>query len=320
MPFPALPPEILKIALDKWDSPAAPISGWHGYGTRVDGTHPALHFFLEPHADSAPLEAIIRELPLSANAEIVRMRRFAEIPGPPAPPIDRGLVLPGSEVYATSNNRCNTAPSGTVGALLKNADDANDKRRWLLSNHHILAHSPSCRDNLTIFDAAGTISGDLMKCIELDSSHENEVDAAVVLLPQPNLGSAVYPQKLGLIYGTPGQPSPGLVKKLGNATEITSGTIAYLAERVIVSLPSSGINAAVFENQMLIADVAGEDPFAADGDSGSLVVQAGHPIGLLFGSACRSQNSASYTAVARMERVLTLLSGVLGVRLIVEIV
>ena len=160
----------------------------------------------------------------------------------------------------------------------------------LLSNNHVLGLENDAVSGDAIIepgrDDGGSSSTDTVahfaRCVRIDfSGGTNTVDAAVaslapgVTLVQPNAKNFLY---------DPAQPVVDItksiaVRKLGRSTGITKGTVtAVEMENFWIDFENGP---ALFAGQIEVTGDQG--PFAAHGDSGSLVVDAnGAAVGLLF--------------------------------------
>lgn len=180
--------------------------------------------------------------------------------------------------------------AGTLGCLVRTG-----KRRFILSNNHVLANSNAAKVGDAILQPGpidgGTMKKDLIarltKFIPIDfkSNGVNFVDAAIAT----PLRMADVTAK-NIWWGTPSTTvqAPALnvlVKKAGRTTQRTRGRVTGINASVRVNYGTAGI--ALFRNQIIVQSLSSA-PFSQGGDSGSLIVtdSGNRPMGLLFaGSA-----------------------------------
>jgi len=214
--------------------------------------------------------------------------------------------------------------TGTLGCFVA----ADDGRRFILSNNHVLAHcnveakgtpiiQPGCEDrgtpehdvvaNLTLYNDMGF--GSRGGTNKVDAAIA-EVAADVAIDPRvirddhfERLGDGVVAPSLGL-----------KVQKSGRTTGHTRGEITAIKVDVVVSyadIVRSPTNTATLVDQFR---VTGEGLFFDGGDSGSLVttVDGNHPVGLGVSSSGQEKKLTTCTPI---QTVLDVLGGTLGSKL-----
>jgi hypothetical protein len=200
--------------------------------------------------------------------------------------------------------------AGTLGALVKRG-----RKRFLLSNNHVLANSNDAASGDAIVQPGPYDGGKDPKDriarlsefvrIRFGGSAANLVDAAIA---EPLPGTLV--KRDNVWFGRAGTKPVAaelnlLVKKAGRTTQNTRGRVSGLNASVRVNYGAAGV--ALFRNQILIVSLTSQ-PFSQGGDSGSLIVtDAGRkPVGLLFAG------SASHTIASPIGAVLAALDVKLG--------
>lgn len=215
-------------------------------------------------------------------------------------------MRPGSSISfapATGNQR---AIAGTLGCYVVDASG----RVGVLSNNHILANENGLKQgaDIQIPGARDAFPGDVVADLEdfvlLDPSGANLVDAAYgVVRPAVTPDPRFADPRMGRLQSPdPVEPEEGfLVKKVGRTTGFTEGVIIQWPATVRVQDFHIGASSGMlFVEQMLVRGV-GQSTFAADGDSGSLVVDedTGQALGLVLASS-----SMGVAAVCRLEPIL----------------
>jgi hypothetical protein len=256
---------------------------WHGYGVRTTRSGKRiLTLFLEPEAtaEAASLKARISDdfsrisTRHKLTVETMHFPHFRSIPGKRKGSLP-GVLQPGNTVF-TSGSNCQAPCSGTIGAFLASANGAQRSRTWLLSNHHILAE---CTKNVTVKGITGANIGKKVSAVPL-LPDGNLVDCAVVEVANGSPINPIY-RKLGKLSKTPVALTPGArVRKLGASSGVTSATFLWSCPKVRVH-DCMDTNFNVFLHQLMFVSVDPDQPFAVEGDSGSLVWHNGHPVGLL---------------------------------------
>ncbi|HEY2236363.1 MAG TPA: hypothetical protein VGK01_23025 [Candidatus Angelobacter sp.] len=211
------------------------------------------------------------------------------------------LLRPGARVFSTSPD-IGESPYGTIGAFLKRIEKKvkdgkskdekpgekkpRDKKRkraetprdaWLLSNKHILLQRRQDLESVEVRGAGQTLISRRVNFVG-EKFEENLVDAAVAKVDDPSDIEPFY-EGIDISCPCPVEPRPGMaVKKLGNATGVTSGKIICQLDQASIggAKGSGGLN---FVKPWLIGS---DDTFVANGDSGALVIGCEHPVALLF--------------------------------------
>jgi hypothetical protein len=255
------------------------LGDWHAYGFRQVGDEGFIATaFFEPGAKQ-DIQALRQDFATERlePPEIVQTARFQQMHNGSGPQPSISLA-PGGPLFTTSP-QCPPGCNGTLGAFVTPvAGDGGET--WMLSNHHILAERTKCLKGIAVRGTGGKLVSQTVKPVNL-KPRGNPVDAAIAQVSSRAKIRAVYPN-MDIRCPTPIWPSQGLaVQKLGNATNVTSGVFVWCCPKVFVlgcTIPSS----IEFTDQLIIASRDANSPFLAQGDSGSLVVGSGHPIGLLF--------------------------------------
>lgn len=262
--------------LGAWGDREQKFPGWHGFSKdAVDGKQTAL--FFSPGTDpSALLRALASSGLKNVTTRVVHTPPFKKIS---TSTMVSGVstLRPGSGVFSASSN-CGQGPTGTIGAFLRPVTTKTTDPRWLLSSHHILVGA-TCPSGIQIRRDTGEVISTTVKSVPLQE-HDNKVEAAVAQLKDSLDLTPVYPG-LSITSVEPAEPVEGsTVSKLGMATGITQGEVLHSSSRFDVDLEGDG-GVTEFIDQIVIRSVEGT-PFLATGDSGSLVVSNGQPLGLLF--------------------------------------
>jgi hypothetical protein len=177
--------------------------------------------------------------------------------------------------------------AGTLGCFVRSHDDGSV---LILSNNHVLANENKAKKGDHILqpghfdggqDPAQKV-GELLRFVRLKKAGANFVDGAVASID----GEIKFDQRtltgLGKLVGL-GDPvlaDDDAVGKVGRTTGTTKGRVtAFELDNVVVGY---GIGYLKFDGQV---EIEGDDsgPFCQGGDSGSLIVDAGHrAVALLF--------------------------------------
>jgi len=255
-----------------------PFFGWHGYSTNEELGSLIVTLFIKKGIDTRDLEAAISRIHSAAQIKVHRLQQFQQngTPGIASTGIPMPLI-PGAPVTATSAS-CPGAVTGTIGAFLRLAAAPN-QGRWLLSNNHVLVKSTSCLPGINIISNGLKVS-DAVTFVPLDPTNDNKVDAAIAPLLSTVVAQSQFPAALGLKDNIPVSLVAGrTVSKFGSRTGVTTGTVGNTVTIEVVDV--TGLAAHEFSNQVVIQS-SNQDPFSCRGDSGSLVIQDGHPAGLLI--------------------------------------
>ncbi len=290
-----------------------------GVGQRTRGgvrqPEPCLRFLVE------------RKLPPRLLRRSVRLpRRVAGVPtdvveigrihrgdgGGPAHPGPQEVLAAGSSV-GLSPLGAEPPVTGTLGWVV--ADAAG--QRYVLSNNHVLARDNAYAPGTTVEQPSPSEPGDsravarLTRLVALSTGEANVVDAAVArLAPGVRAVPAALDPRLGILHSAEvAAPRVGAtVHKVGRTTGYTRGdVVATSAELWIDGYPFAPDGRLRFVRQILIDGVG--EPFAHEGDSGSLVVEclSQRALGLLVGAS----RTTEVAVACPMRSVLSLL----GVRL-----
>lgn len=205
---------------------------------------------------------------------------FAATPNPrtkirPAPP--------GSSVgFSTPAGQL--AGAGTFGALVKKSQ----QRLYILSNNHVLADEDRLPAGTPIFQPGFLDAGDppnndviahLSLAAQLSVDRPNPVDCAIAEVTDASLVTNSI-LMIGPPTGVAAARQDMVVHKFGRTTGYTAGLITSINTDVRVKYR---IGTLLFYRQIIIKGL-NDQPFSADGDSGSLIVEraTGRAVGLLF--------------------------------------
>jgi hypothetical protein len=229
---------------------------------------------------------------------------------------ERPTAKPGSSIgpLVTDMPNVNQMLSGTLGAVLQDVKGA----KYALSANHVLSvngrikgakpvHSPSPEDDLhppdgardTVIARAEPIAVPLKRS---GSGAGNRVDCAIVQLLDNVDVDPTFPG--GVSVTGIAAPERGMsVMKYGKRTGWTSGRIIDVQADILMDYSFGNFR---FVDQILI-EGANDVPFAADGDSGSVILnEKRQAVGLLFGPV------GLLTAACPMPAVIQELSQLLG--------
>jgi hypothetical protein len=197
-----------------------------------------------------------------------------------------------------------------MGAVV--ADD--DNRRYILGCNHLLAVNgrvPLGEADLVSAEFVGTertIVGNMKYHYVKLHGGDNSVDCAMVCLPQPNHGLTTFADELRLSRDSSIIPDVGMpVTKYGGITGPTDGKIVDTQVDLYVDY---GFGTFLFRDQVMIDGRNSDKPFAAAGDSGSLVVHADNKqaMAMIFAE------SGGFAVACRLDDVLPALARKAGVR------
>jgi hypothetical protein len=180
--------------------------------------------------------------------------------------------------------------AGTLGGFVRRRDDGSV---LILSNNHVLANENRAKKGDHIlqpgdFDGGqdpGDKVGELLEFVRLKKSGANLVDCAVASID----GGIKFNHRtltgLGKLagLGDPVLAENDEVGKVGRTTGSTKGRVtAFEVDNVVVEY---GLGFLKFDNQVEV-EGADADSFSQGGDSGSLIVDAGHRgVALLFAAS-----------------------------------
>jgi hypothetical protein len=286
-----------------------------GAGTKiiegVDTQTPAVKFYVsnKPEENQIAPANLLPEKILGIQTDVVPIGRpfGPRINARRIRPNSKGPAKPGDSIGPRVDGPLNFNPvfSGTFGAVL--CDSGDRMRRFLLSNNHILAVNgrvPLGSEIVTpgAEDALGVTQKAIAKfkaAVRLEYSGQNYVDCALAEIYNNAEVTSVSPDNVPVSMVR--DANIGLsVFKFGKSTAKTYGRVVDVQADILVDY-SFGTFA--FKDQVLID--GGASDFAADGDSGALVM-ASEPgatpsnsaVGLVFAPAGR------YTAASPISKVL----------------
>jgi hypothetical protein len=268
---------IYQLLLQLWKTVEENFPYWHGWAFRNGENGPELVFYIVPGADYGNLLHAAANLTHLLRVKIVLLERFQRVAGSNGTPGGKISLRAGSSVHAVSlNPQCKKPCQGTIAAFLRARGTAEPI--WLLSNHHVLVKDPSCLP-MQVFTEDGSLISKSVLPVPLNIDG-NRVDAAVAKLIDPGIIAPVYDP----VEITSTDPIPPVkddaVQKFGAFTHQTCGKV--LEPKCTMRVPDCLLkNNQEFVDQIMIAPL-GESGFADRGDSGSLVVSAKKPLGLLF--------------------------------------
>ncbi|MFD6179177.1 MULTISPECIES: chymotrypsin family serine protease [unclassified Isoptericola] len=181
--------------------------------------------------------------------------------------------------------------AGTLGAFVVKADgggtEGTDGARFVLSNYHVLAGSPSAQVGDVVVQpgpadggrAPADRVGTLAQVVPLTPGQPATVDAALALLDDGIETDPTYP--VGAVTTTAAAAGGEAVAKIGRTTALTQGRVTAIEMDDVVVGYGEELGALSFDNQIEVEGTGGA--FSRGGDSGSLVYREdGVAIGLLF--------------------------------------
>jgi len=178
---------------------------------------------------------------------------------------------PGCSIgYATPNPTIRMA--GTVGALVRDGNGT-----YLLSNNHVLAGEGHVAPGAPIFQPGtrdgGQVPGDrvatMARFVPISPLQENLVDAALALVDPQSALASFLPNVGKLASVNPIIPAVDMrVMKTGRTTFFTEGEIEDVSFR---SPFAYDVGQCTFTDQVVVKGLNNQ-PFALDGDSGSVLV------------------------------------------------
>ena len=152
--------------------------------------------------------------------------------------------------------------SGTVAAWLH-----DDTATYLLTCWHVADGQPG---QILLHPAGGKPVATLVTSISPFSGSQTTVDAAIAIASDPG-EAGDFVMGIGEIRGTLRVRSTYFpVRKYGAVTHLTTGGITSLTASLTLNIPGHG--PALYRNQLGILPNPSVGPFAASGDSGSLIM------------------------------------------------
>jgi hypothetical protein len=183
--------------------------------------------------------------------------------------------------------------TGTIGCIVRTRGH-DDGARYILSNNHVLADVNVGRPGDPVLQPGPYDQGrepeiaDLHQFVRLNTTTadgawwnaKNWMDAATARLDDPSSVSRRIREIGNIVLPSVPAATGVRVAKYGRTTQYREGVIRDIAADKWIQY---GDHWAWFDDQLQISSEGA--PFAAEGDSGALVVDAGtrRPIGLLFG-------------------------------------
>lgn len=217
------------------------------------------------------------------QAGTIRLLAHTDRYRPPVPGVSIGHVM---------------ATAGTLGCIVKKR---NDDAWYILSNNHVMANINEGSIGDPIFQPGKLDGGQTTDAIArladfepLLLSGDNFYDAAIARLEIPFEQSAI--PGIGSVTETAAPMVNARVRKRGRSTELTAGQI--VTKSIDIEVDFGNGRKMVFRDQFEIEGRDEKDQvvnFSRDGDSGSLVVEAGtnKAVGLLFAGDERGNSYAS---------------------------
>ena len=217
--------------------------------------------------------------------EVGTFRRFEAAVPLAATPDPRSLLRPAPPGCSVGfqDPGGNFVMAGTFGALVRRG-----QRLFILSNNHVLADENSLPVGSATFQPGFLDAGDppvtdqiaeLSAFVQLQLLNPNFVDCAISEVFDPSLvtNSII---KIGPPSGAALAKDKMIVHKFGRTTGYRVGFVDTIMMDVSVDY---GIGTLKFKNQIIIKGLDGQ-PFSAEGDSGSLIVErdTARAVGLLF--------------------------------------
>lgn len=208
--------------------------------------------------------------------------------------------------------------AGTLGAFVVKAGE--EGARYVLSNFHVLAGSPSAQVGDVVVQpgpadggrAPGDRVGTLAQVVPLTPGEPATVDAALALLDDGIEIDPTYP--VGAVTTTAVAAGGEVVAKIGRTTAHTQGRVTAIEMDDVVVGYGDELGALSFDNQIEVEGTGGA--FSRGGDSGSLVYREdGVALGLLFaGSETGGADGTGLTYCNPVDAVLEALGVTLAPR------
>ena len=208
--------------------------------------------------------------------------------------------------------------AGTLGAFVVKAGE--ERARYVLSNFHVLAGSPSAQVGDVVLQPGpvdggrtpGDRVGTLAQVVPLTPGEPATVDAALALLADGTEVDPTYP--VGAVTTTAVAVGGEAVAKIGRTTAHTQGRVTAIEMDDVVVGYGDELGALSFDNQIEVEGTGGA--FSRGGDSGSLVYREdGVALGLLFaGSETGGADGTGLTYCNPVDAVLEALGVTLAPR------
>jgi len=255
---------------------------WHGFATIGETLGSTLVLLVKkniPEDEAARLQAAFSQISDALVTEIMKTKEFRMAGG--SDPLRPGDFINAFNLRCTDDKH-QPCP-GTVGAFFKKS--GADKPIWLLTCLHVLHamlnDEDTCGGQVQVDVNGVTISkGPLFFDPHSLDPAAKSIDMGMTEVTMPV--SAFY-NGLTLQSTTPFRPPAGdLVQKLGAVSGVTCGKIVNYSNTAVEVLACKGVRTFLYEDVIFIQSLDGKPPFAQRGDSGSLVVSTGKPVGLLF--------------------------------------
>lgn len=264
--------------------------------------------------DQIPVE---RRVPPSVRVVTPESRRTVDVPTDvvvmPAPSL--AMPDPGGTFRPVPGGVSCSAPSffgaGTIGGWVL---DKTDETVVMLSNAHVFGPTagaeiiqPGTADG---GDSGADRIGSVKRSIAFKPAPLNPtpadcnfVDAAIGMVDDPDLIDLTVLEIGPAIYAIEAAAEGMAVRKYGQTTELTNGTVIDTDYNTIFNQPINGVSTpAVFCDLILVENMDGPAGFASQGDSGSILFRPDPDsvidpaVGLIFattgsaGVACKIQN------------------------------
>ncbi|MCK9794642.1 S1 family peptidase [Isoptericola sp. 4D.3] len=210
--------------------------------------------------------------------------------------------------------------AGTLGAFVVKTEGDDPAARYVLSNFHVLAGSPSARAGDVVVQpgpadggrAPADRVGTLAQVVPLTPGEPATVDAALALLDDGVELDASFP--VGPVTTTAAAAGGEAVAKIGRTTALTRGRVTAIEMDDVVVGYGEELGALSFDNQIEVEGDGGA--FSRGGDSGSLVYREdGVALGLLFaGSETGGADGTGLTYCNPIDAVLEALGVTLAPR------
>ncbi|MFD6135492.1 hypothetical protein [Isoptericola sp. NPDC060257] len=198
--------------------------------------------------------------------------------------------------------------AGTLGAFVVKSGE--EGARYVLSNFHVLAGSPSAQVGDVVVQpgpadggrAPGDRVGTLAQVVPLTPGAPATVDAALALVDDGIEIDPTYP--VGAVTTTAVAAGDEVVAKIGRTTAHTQGRVTAIEMDDVVVGYGDELGALSFDNQIEVEGTGGT--FSRGGDSGSLVYREdGVALGLLFaGSETGGADGSGLTYCNPVDAVL----------------